>query len=109
MKPFRWLGLLGASLLLAGCETTRQPGLTFTGDPLRDGHQAIESGPAKDKVLWQYRTAAFSMWEGRYGEAHSLCGPCTDWMGMRWDWGFEIAVNAVMGDRSQPSAPPPLT
>jgi len=47
--------------------------------------------------------------EGRYAEAHSLCGPCTDWMGMRWDWGFEIAVNAVMGDKSQPSAPPPLT
>lgn len=45
---------------------------------------------------------------GKYGEAHSICGPCTDWMGMRWEWGFEVAVGAVMGDRGAPSAPPPL-
>ncbi len=62
--------------------------------------------------LWasaEYERLRKAHLEGRYGEAHSLCGPCTDWMGMRWDWGFEIAVNAVMGDRSMPSAPPPLT
>jgi MoaA/NifB/PqqE/SkfB family radical SAM enzyme len=45
---------------------------------------------------------------GKYGEAHSICGPCTDWMGMRWEWGFEVAVGAVMGNRGAPSAPPPL-
>ncbi|MDP6086764.1 MAG: SPASM domain-containing protein [Nitrospinota bacterium] len=33
----------------------------------------------------------------RYEEAHSLCGPCTDWKAMRWEWGFEVAVSAVMG------------
>lgn len=45
---------------------------------------------------------------GKYGEAHSICDPCTDWMGMRWEWGFEVAVGAVMGNRGAPSAPPPL-
>jgi MoaA/NifB/PqqE/SkfB family radical SAM enzyme len=45
---------------------------------------------------------------GKYGEAHNICGPCTDWMGMRWEWGFEVAVNAALGDKNAPSAPPPL-
>lgn len=45
---------------------------------------------------------------GRYAEAHDICGPCTDWMGMRWDWGFEMAVRAVMGDKSVPDQPAPL-
>lgn len=45
---------------------------------------------------------------GRYGEAHPICGPCTDWMGMRWDWGFELAIRAAMGDSSVPAAPPPI-
>lgn len=33
---------------------------------------------------------------GAFGEAHSICAPCTDWMGMKWDWGYEVAVGAVM-------------
>jgi len=33
---------------------------------------------------------------GRAEEAHSICGPCTDWMGMRWDWPFELAVKAAL-------------
>lgn len=45
---------------------------------------------------------------GKYGEAHSLCGPCTDWMGMRWDWGFDIAIKAAFGDKTIPSKPKPL-
>jgi MoaA/NifB/PqqE/SkfB family radical SAM enzyme len=38
--------------------------------------------------------------EGRYADAHPICGPCTDWMGMRWEWGFEVAVGAVMGNQA---------
>jgi wyosine [tRNA(Phe)-imidazoG37] synthetase (radical SAM superfamily) len=46
---------------------------------------------------------------GRYGDAHDICGPCTDWMGMRWDWGFELAIQAVKGDTSVSDKPPPLS
>jgi pyruvate-formate lyase-activating enzyme len=46
--------------------------------------------------------------EKRYADAHDLCGPCTDWMGMRWEWGFELAVDAVMGKRKVADQPPPL-
>ncbi|MCZ7660912.1 MAG: radical SAM protein [Xanthobacteraceae bacterium] len=45
---------------------------------------------------------------GKYAEAHPICGPCTDWMGMRWDWGFEMAIRAAFGDKSVPDKPAPL-
>jgi MoaA/NifB/PqqE/SkfB family radical SAM enzyme len=45
---------------------------------------------------------------GRYAEAHPICGPCTDWMGMRWDWGFENAINAVLGKKGTLDSAPPL-
>jgi MoaA/NifB/PqqE/SkfB family radical SAM enzyme len=63
------------------------------------------------KELWhsaEYERLRRAHLEGRYGDAHHLCGPCTDWMGMRWEWGFEVAVGAVMGDKKGPAAPPPL-
>jgi MoaA/NifB/PqqE/SkfB family radical SAM enzyme len=63
------------------------------------------------KELWQgveYERMRRAHLEGRYAEAHSLCGPCHDWQGMRWDWGFEVAVNAVTGRAPAPSTPPPL-
>jgi hypothetical protein len=63
------------------------------------------------KELWdgmEYQRLRKAHLEGKYGKAHKLCGPCTDWMGMRWDWGFEIAVNAVMSGAPAPDAPPPM-
>ncbi len=45
---------------------------------------------------------------GEYGAAHKICGPCTDWMGMRWDWTFNHAISAAFGDKSVPDAPAPL-
>lgn len=45
---------------------------------------------------------------GDYAGAHAICGPCTDWVGMRWDWGFEVAINAVRGQAEAPAHPPPL-
>lgn len=70
MKRVRWLSLLGAWVLFSGCATTSHaPAPHLTGDPLVDGPNAIQSGPAKDKVLWQYRTATAAMWRGQYGEA----------------------------------------
>lgn len=45
---------------------------------------------------------------GDYPGAHAVCGPCTDWMGMRWDWGFDLAIRAAFGDKTVPDAPAPL-
>jgi hypothetical protein len=65
MKRLLWLG--SACLLLAGCATVpRQPGVVLTGDIMVDGPNAIEHGPAKDRVLWQYRTAAAAMRRGQF-------------------------------------------
>lgn len=62
------------------------------------------------KALWQsaeYERMRRCHLDGRYAEAHPICGPCTDWKGQRWEWGFEVAVGAVMGDKTKASAPPP--
>lgn len=45
---------------------------------------------------------------GDYESAHKICGPCTDWIGMRWDWGFDLAIKAAFGDKSVPDKPRPL-
>jgi MoaA/NifB/PqqE/SkfB family radical SAM enzyme len=45
---------------------------------------------------------------GQYSKAHRICGPCTDWMGMRWDWGFDVAIRAAFGDKTMPDKPEPL-
>jgi uncharacterized radical SAM superfamily Fe-S cluster-containing enzyme len=45
---------------------------------------------------------------GEWAEAHAICPGCTDWMGMRWDWGFEVALRAAFGDQSVPDKPKPL-
>ena len=37
----------------------------LTGDIMVDGPNAIENGPAKDKVLWQDRTAVAAMRRGQ--------------------------------------------
>jgi radical SAM protein with 4Fe4S-binding SPASM domain len=63
------------------------------------------------KQLWQsaeYDRLRRAHLAGRYAEAHPICGPCNDWKAMRWDWGFEVAVNAVTGKAPAPDAPPPV-
>ncbi|HYG22726.1 MAG TPA: hypothetical protein VEH04_08095 [Verrucomicrobiae bacterium] len=55
-----------AAGLLTGCATTREPAIVLTGNLMVDGPNAIERGPAKDKVLWQYRTAAAAMRRGEF-------------------------------------------
>ncbi|MDB6033796.1 MAG: hypothetical protein JWM16_4134 [Verrucomicrobiales bacterium] len=73
MKRFRWLGAIGLTLLVVGCQTTRYtPPKPLTGDALIDGHNAIETAPVKDKVLWQYRTAVTAMRRGQFAEAKRL-------------------------------------
>lgn len=59
-------------LLLAGCATTPQHHVALTGDILVDGPKMIAEGPPRDKVLWQYRTAAAAMRQGKFDVAKPL-------------------------------------
>lgn len=61
--------------------------------------------------IWQgaeYERMRKAHLAGKYADAHHLCGPCTDWMGMRWDWGLQHAVSAIMGNKDIPDKPPEL-
>jgi hypothetical protein len=55
---FAWCLLFAA---LAGCAGPKYKLPPRTGDPLVDGQNAIDLGPPKDKVLWQYRTGLAAM------------------------------------------------
>jgi hypothetical protein len=71
--PSRRLAVLGLAAMLAGCASLAPgPSWPRTGDPLVDGRTAIAQGPARDRVLWQYRTAAAAMRRGQWAEAKSL-------------------------------------
>jgi hypothetical protein len=73
MRRSAVLLVLGAALGLSGCATTQHAAaLRPTGDPIADGRSAISSGPAKDRVLWQYRTALEALRRGTYEEAKTL-------------------------------------
>jgi hypothetical protein len=56
-------------LLFTGCATEHKPAVVLTGNILVDGPNAIANGPPKDKVLWEYRTAAADMRTGNYQQA----------------------------------------
>jgi tetratricopeptide (TPR) repeat protein len=57
-------------LAAAGCASTKKtPRPALTGDPITDGKNAIVHGPAKDRVLWQYRVGLTSLRRGDYEEA----------------------------------------
>ncbi|MCS7090912.1 MAG: tetratricopeptide repeat protein [Verrucomicrobiota bacterium] len=60
------------AMLLAGCAAPHNAGPPVTGDILIDGPRWIAEGPARDKVLWQYRTAAAALRRGRFDLARSL-------------------------------------
>jgi hypothetical protein len=63
--------LLLALLLLAGCATAPKA-LPLTGDIFHDAPLAIEQGPPRDKLLWQYRLALAEMRRGRLDAARPL-------------------------------------
>jgi hypothetical protein len=68
-----WTILLLGFLALSGCASTpKKPPLSFTGDMLVDGPNAIANGPAKDKILWEYRTAAAAMRRGQFALAKQM-------------------------------------
>ena len=62
--------ILAVLLLAAGCASTKQPPRpALTGDLIIDGKNAIASGPAKDRVLWEYRVGLAALRRGDYEEA----------------------------------------
>jgi tetratricopeptide (TPR) repeat protein len=63
---------LAAALLLAaaGCASTKSPPRpSLTGDVVTDGKNAIAHGPAKDRVLWEYRIGLAAMRRNDFTEA----------------------------------------
>jgi len=54
--------------LLTGC-VTRPTVIPLTGDPVVDGPVALAKGPARDRVLWEYRMAAAEMRRSRFADA----------------------------------------
>lgn len=68
LKAGRWLLPL---LFLAGCATTPPPP-PRTGDIFQDARAAIEKGPSRDRVLWQYRLALAEMRRGNFDAAKPL-------------------------------------
>jgi tetratricopeptide (TPR) repeat protein len=63
---------LFALLTFTGCATTPTPKVALTGDILVDGPKMAAEGPARDRVLWQYRTAAAAMRQGKFDVAKPL-------------------------------------
>lgn len=61
-----------ALLVFPACATTPQTHVVLTGDILVDGPKMIAEGPPRDKVLWQYRTAAAAMRQGKFDIAKPL-------------------------------------
>jgi tetratricopeptide (TPR) repeat protein len=70
MKRAFYLLTLGVSLALGGCATERyHPPPPLTGNAMVDGQNAIQHGPAKDRVLWEYRLGLTALRSGQFAEA----------------------------------------
>ncbi len=64
LRFLRCLLFVSAWLLVCGCATTHE--VILTGDIMVDGPNAIATGPPRDRVLWQYRTAAEAMRQAKF-------------------------------------------
>jgi hypothetical protein len=75
MKTQGWLAPVAIVLVLAGCATPQPKNtVALTGNLMVDGPNAIEHGPPRDKVLWEYRTAAAAMRQGKFELAKQYLG-----------------------------------
>ncbi len=52
-----------------GCASHRASMPALTGDAWTDGRNAIQFGPPKDRVLWEYRVAVMALRRGDFAEA----------------------------------------
>jgi hypothetical protein len=66
MKIFLSAFCAGTLLLLCGCVTVHEHDVTLSGNILVDGPMMVTNGPVKDRLLWQYRTAAAALRHGDY-------------------------------------------
>lgn len=66
------LASVSVLLLFSACATTPTPKVALTGNILVDGPKMAAEGPPRDRVLWQYRTAAAAMRQGKFAEAKPL-------------------------------------
>jgi len=71
MKGFLQAALLACLVGLVGCATAPNR-LPLTGDIFHDAPLAIEQGPKRDKLLWQYRLALAEMRRGEFEVAKPL-------------------------------------
>src|SRR5258708_30116559 len=71
MKKVLSAGSALMMLLLTGCATNVRQ-IDLTGNIMVDGPRAIASGPPRDKVLWEYRTAAAAMRQGDYQQSKQM-------------------------------------
>lgn len=68
MKGYLQAALLACLVAAAGCATGPKP-LPLTGNIYHDAPLAIEQGPPRDKLLWQYRLALAEMRRGQFDAA----------------------------------------
>jgi len=66
MKDFSRFVLAAVGVMLAGCATQPVRQVVLTGNLMIDGPMEIAYGPPRDKVLWEYRTAAAAMCQARF-------------------------------------------
>ena len=71
MKGYLQAALLACLVGLTGCATAPKP-LPLTGDIFHDAPLAIEQGPPRDRLLWQYRLALAEMRRGQLDAAKPL-------------------------------------
>lgn len=63
------------------------------------------------KEIWQsekYKKLRKCHVNNDFKSGQSICEKCTDWKGMRWDWGYEKALDALRGEKNIPDYPAPL-
>jgi hypothetical protein len=61
-----------ALVLFSGCATAPEHHVALTGNIMVDGPMMIANGPPRDRVLWQYRTAAAALRDGQFPLAKQL-------------------------------------
>jgi hypothetical protein len=66
MKQFFWFARVAVVLMLAGCASEPARKVVLTGNVMVDGPEAMAYGPPRDKVLWEYRTAAAAMRQAKF-------------------------------------------
>ena len=64
-----WLCAVASAWLVAGGCASTEPKVPLTGNVMVDGPNQMAHGPPRDKVLWQYRTAAAAMRQGKFDVA----------------------------------------